>query len=39
MLQANKLTININKTHCMVFHRVRLKPTKDGMIGIKVLNV
>ena len=31
-LQANKLTININKTHYMVFHRAQLKPTKDVMI-------
>ena len=31
-LQANTLTININKTHYMVFHRARLKPTKDVMI-------
>ena len=31
-LQAFKLTININKTHYMVFHRARLKPTKDVMI-------
>ena len=32
-LQANKLTINMNKTHYMVFHRARLKPTKDVMIS------
>ena len=32
LLRANKLTININKTHYMVFHRARLKPTKDFMI-------
>ena len=31
-LQANKLTIYINKTHYMVFHQARLKPTKDVMI-------
>ena len=31
-LETNKLTININKTHYMVFHRARLKPTKDVMI-------
>ena len=31
-LRANKLTININKTHYIVFHRARLKSTKDVMI-------
>ena len=31
-LQANKLTININKTHYMIFHRARLKPTIDVLI-------
>ena len=31
-LWANNLTININKTHYMIFHRARTKPTKDVMI-------
>ena len=31
-LQANKLTIIINKTHYMIFHRARLKPTIDVLI-------
>ena len=31
-LQANMLTININKTHYMIFHRPRLKPTIDVLI-------
>ena len=31
-LQANKLTVNTKKTHYMIFHRARLKPTINVFI-------
>ena len=33
-LQANKLTLNTDKTHYMVFHRARIK-SKTGKISIR----
>ena len=31
-LQANKLTVNTKKTHYMIFHRARLKPTINVLL-------
>ena len=31
-LKANKLSLNVNKTYCLVFHRARIKVDKDTSI-------
>ena len=35
LLQANNLTINTNKTHYMIVHQARLKPT----VHVEVINI
>ena len=38
-LKANKLTINVKKTHYMVFHRSRIKSSKDVQINQHILSL
>ena len=38
-LSANKLTINVKKTHYMIFHRSRIKSTKDVQINQTILPI